>query len=164
KLGLSHQIFITIDEDYLDRKTVLSFETRANYIPENDDVPIFERYFLGGRTFRGFDFRGLGPTGARPDGTQTDDHVGGTWSFFFGAEVRKPLWRDLLYVVGFVDTGTLLDEPGFDDYRVSVGAGVRLAIPQLSPAPLAFDFGFPILKEDDDESQLFSFSIDIPFQ
>ena len=35
--------------------------------------------------------------------------------------------------------------------------------PALSPAPLAFDFGFPIVKEDDDEERLFTFTIDLPF-
>jgi outer membrane protein insertion porin family len=42
--------------------------------------------------------------------------------------------------------------------------GVRVRVPQLSPAPLAFDFGFPIAKEDDDEDRLFTFSVDVPFR
>ncbi len=29
-------------------------------------------------------------------------------------------------VVGFLDTGTLTDDVGFDDYRVAVGAGMAL--------------------------------------
>ena len=36
------------------------------------------------------------------------------------------------------------------------------ALPQLSPAPLAFDFGFPIVKEDTDDKRLFTFDIDLP--
>jgi outer membrane protein insertion porin family len=46
---------------------------------------------------------------------------------------------------------------------VSVGLGVRLYIPQFGPAPLAFDFAIPLMKEETDETQLFSFSAEIPF-
>jgi outer membrane protein insertion porin family len=55
------------------------------------------------------------------------------------------------------------DEVGLEDYRVSVGIGIRLYIPQFGPAPLAFDFAVPIVKEETDESQTFSFSAEIPF-
>ena len=96
-----------------------------------------------------------------------NDPVGGEWSFFAGAEYQHPVWGDVegrpvVAVVGFVDTGTVIDDIGFDDYRVSVGFGIRLLLP-ISPAPLAFDFGFPIVKESEDETQLFSFTVDLPF-
>jgi outer membrane protein insertion porin family len=45
-----------------------------------------------------------------------------------------------------------------------VGVGLRIYVQQLSPAPLAFDFGFPILKESTDRTRLFTFSIDVPFR
>ena len=57
----------------------------------------------------------------------------------------------------------MTDDLAFDEWRVSVGMGLRLYIPQLSPAPLAFDCGFPIIKEDRDESRLFTFTVDLPF-
>jgi outer membrane protein insertion porin family len=41
--------------------------------------------------------------------------------------------------------------------------GLRIYIPQLGPAPLAFDFGFAIKKQEGDKTRLFSFSLDIPF-
>jgi outer membrane protein assembly factor BamA len=62
-----------------------------------------------------------------------------------------------------MDTGTVTNDPGFEDYRVSVGVGIRLRIAALSNAPLAFDFGFPIKEVEGDEDSLFSFSIDVPF-
>ena len=65
--------------------------------------------------------------------------------------------------MAFVDSGTVTNEVGFDEYRVSVGVGVRLYIPQFGPAPLAFDFAVPIVKEETDETQTFSFSAEIPF-
>jgi hypothetical protein len=65
--------------------------------------------------------------------------------------------------VAFIDSGTVTDEVGFDQYRVSVGIGLRLYIPQFGPAPLAFDFAVPLMKQDTDETQVFSFSAEIPF-
>ena len=83
--------------------------------------------------------------------------------FFAGAQYEIPIFRNNIAVVGFIDSGTVQDTVGFSEYRVSVGAGLRLYIPQLGPAPMAFDFGFPMLKQEDDQSQLFSFSVEVPF-
>jgi outer membrane protein assembly factor BamA len=35
-------------------------------------------------------------------------------------------------------------------------------VPQLTSVPLAFDIATPIMSEDTDEEQVFSFSIDLP--
>lgn len=164
KLGAEHQVYFPIDEDFLGNKTVLSLRGRVGYIPEDDEAPVFERYFLGGRSFRGFRFRGIGPIGLNQAGEPTDDHVGGDFLFFAGTEIEKPVWRDILAVVGFLDSGTISDDVSFDNYLFSVGAGVRLYIPQFGNAPLAFDFGFPLNAESDDDEQVFSFSIDLPIQ
>lgn len=160
-----HTVFIPIREDYLNRSTVLSFTGEIGYIPQgNDETPTYERYYLGGQSFRGFDFRTVSPKGIRNDnGEPSDDSVGGSWLFFLGAEIQQPIYEEVLSLVFFVDSGTVTEDPGLDDYRVSVGAGLRLFIPQLSPAPLAFDFGIPVVKQDDDEKRLFTFSVDLPF-
>lgn len=165
KLEADHSVFIPIKEDYLDRRTVLSFKTRVGYIPQGrGDTPTYERYHLGGQSFRGFQFRTVSPKGIRNDtGGISDQPVGGTFMFFAGAEIEQPVFEELFSVVGFIDTGTVTFEPGFDDYRVSVGVGLRFSIPQLSPAPLAFDFGFPVVKQALDEKRVFTFSIDVPF-
>lgn len=165
RLNIEHQVFLTIDEDDFGRETVLALKAASGWIPEGpDDAPVYERIYLGGRNFRGFDFRGIGPVGVRNDtGEKGDDHVGGTFSFFLGAEVEKPLWQDVFAVVGFVDSGTLNDAVSLSDYRVSIGAGIRLYLPQFGQAPLAFDFAYPLIKEDTDDEQYFSFSIDLPF-
>ncbi len=168
KLSFEHELWIPITEDFLERKSVLSLRTQVRYNPQEGEAPIYERYFLGGRSFRGFDFRGVSPRGVRADnGEPSDDPIGGDFSFFLGAEYLQPIWgnaqgRAILSGVVFVDSGTVREEFGLEEYRVSVGVGVRLLLP-ISPAPLAFDFGFPIKDEDDDEDQLFSFSIDLPF-
>jgi outer membrane protein insertion porin family len=64
--------------------------------------------------------------------------------------------------VVFLDTGTVARDVEYDEYRVSAGFGVRLLLP-ISPIPFAFDFGFPIVKEDEDEERLLTFSVDLPF-
>jgi outer membrane protein insertion porin family len=164
KLSAEHQVYLPVDEDFLGNKTVLSFKARAGYIPQEDEAPIFERFFLGGRSFRGFKFRGVGPLGRTAAGAESDDHVGGDFLFFLGTELERPVWRDVVSVVGFIDSGTISDELSFDSYKVSVGAGIRLYVPAFGNAPLAFDFGFPLNAEDRDREQIFSFSIDLPIQ
>lgn len=170
KLGASINSFFTLHEDLVNRKTVLNLRSSMDYAPEGtDEVPIFERYFLGGRSFRGFEFRGVSPRGYKESSipgdppVKTDDPAGGTFSFFAGAEVEQPLVSDIISCVVFVDSGTVDDEFGLEDYRISVGAGIRLYIQQLGPVPLAFDLGFPLLKVDGDQEQVFTFSIDVPF-
>ena len=95
--------------------------------------------------------------------TLGDDPVGGTFLFFLGAEINQPIFEDVFSVVAFVDSGTVTNDPGFDDYRISAGFGLRFYVQALSPAPLAFDFGFPIVKQDGDASRLFTFTVDLPF-
>lgn len=164
RLDAQHTVFIPLFEDFLRRSTVLSFDTNIGYIPQDDDdVPVFERFFLGGTSFRGFEFREVSPRSVQRDGTPSDDPVGGTFQFFAGAQIRQPVFENLISVVGFVDTGTVERGLGFESYRVSAGVGMRIFVAQLSPAPLAFDFGIPLISEEDDEEQVFSFSIDIPF-
>jgi outer membrane protein insertion porin family len=166
RFSAEHFMFFTLREDLLGRRTVLSMRTAAGIVPQGqDDVPTYERFYLGGRTFRGFDFRGVSPRGVRNDnGEPSDEAVGGAWSFFWGLELEQPLYQDLLSGVVFLDTGTVQEDVGFDEYRVSVGVGLRVSVPALSQVPIAFDFGFPLVKQDDDEENLFSFSIDVPFR
>lgn len=170
KLSAEHTLFLNVGEDTLGRKTILSIKTFASYIPEGPDgVPVFERYYLGGRSFRGFAFRGVSPRSVFRNGTPPPTFlpsprpVGGTWAFFFGPELEQPLLQRVITAVAFIDSGTVSNDIGLDEYRVSAGLGLRLYLPQLGPAPLAFDFGFPIVRREADRERVFSFSIDLPF-
>ena len=164
-INLKHNVFVPIREDYLGRSTILKLSTQLGYIPQGrDNTPTYERFYSGGQNFRGFEFRTVSPKGVRNDnGLASEFSVGGTYQFFLGAEIQQPVYEDILSMVVFVDSGTVSFDPGFDEYRVSVGFGFRVFMPALSPAPLAFDFGFPIVKEDTDETRLFTFSVDLPF-
>jgi outer membrane protein insertion porin family len=157
--------FFTVSEDLLGNRTTLRLSTDANYIV-GDDAPVYQKFYLGGRSFRGFDFRTISPKSAAaidPAQPAPNDPIGGNWLFFFGAQVEQPFVKDAMSGVLFVDSGTVTQDVGFDQYRVSVGLGIRLYIPQFGPAPLAFDFAVPVMKEDTDETQVFSFSAEIPF-
>ena len=122
-----------------------------------DDMPIFENYYLGGyQTLRGFDFRGVSPL-------QNGVRVGGRFSTFGSVQYRFPiLVNDALQGVVFSDFGTVNDSVTLDDFRASVGAGVRVSLPQaFGPAPLAFDFAIPVAGPDFDDEQAFSFNIGV---
>jgi outer membrane protein insertion porin family len=160
-----YTIFLTIDEDFIGRKSVLRLRARTGYIfGEDGRVPTYERFYLGGRSFRGFEFRTISPKGIRADtGELGDDPVGGKWLLFLGAQYEFPIFEQTVAGVVFLDTGTVTNSVGFDEYRISAGVGVRLYIQQLGPVPIAFDFGFPIVSESGDESRVLSFSAELPF-
>jgi outer membrane protein insertion porin family len=161
---VDYTVFLTLDEDFLGRKSILRLKSRVSHIFEDGEAPVYEQFYLGGRSFRGFDFRTISPKGIRNDnGKPSEEPVGGEWLIFLGAQYEFPIWEELFNGVIFADTGTVTDEVGFDDYRASVGVGLRLYVEAFGPVPIAFDFGFPILSEDTDEEQVFSFSAEIPF-
>ncbi|MHC5012525.1 MAG: OmpH/Skp family outer membrane protein, partial [Planctomycetota bacterium] len=118
----------------------VGFRINAGYaepLADTPEVPPYERFYAGGRTLRGFDFRGMGPhINGRP--------TGGEWLFIHSVEYEYPIVKDLLGVVAFVDGGTLGTTIDSDDaflWRLSVGFGLRIKVPLLGDAPLAFDFG-----------------------
>jgi outer membrane protein insertion porin family len=52
----------------------------------DDDVRIVDRFFLGGRTLRGFEPSGVGPRDA-----ETDDSLGGNLFYSVAGELGFPL-------------------------------------------------------------------------
>lgn len=164
--------FFTTYEDFLGRRQVLRLRLQSNYI-FSEDAPVFERWYLGGRTLRGFAFRTVSPKstaqiGTNPPSTFTptpDSNVpvGGNFLFFAGTQYEVPVMGDFLSVVTFIDSGTVNNDDWLSEYRVGVGAGLRIYIPQFGQAPIALDFAYPLVKQDQDEEQIFSFTLDLPF-
>ena len=126
---------------------------------KTQDVPIFERFFLGGPPkMRGFEFREVGPS-------ESGKPIGGNVMTVEGLELQFPILQDVFRGVLFLDTGNIAEDANrFDlnDQRVSIGAGIRIKIP-IFPAPVELDFGVPIRKEREDERRTFSFFIGFPF-
>lgn len=69
--------------------------------------------------------------------------IGGNFLFFAGAQYEIPIMGEFLSVVTFVDSGTVNDDAWLAQYRVGVGAGLRIFIPQFGQAPIALDFAYP---------------------
>ncbi|MDO4628629.1 MAG: BamA/TamA family outer membrane protein, partial [Planctomycetia bacterium] len=133
---------------------VLSFTSSFSWT--GDNTPIYESYFAGGSsTIRGFEYRGVSPL-------EYGYAVGGNMMILASLEYLFPITADdNIRGVIFCDTGTV--QPTIDQwedaYRVSIGAGFRISMPMLGPAPMALDFAVPLVKEDGDRKELFSFTM-----
>jgi outer membrane protein insertion porin family len=80
--------------------------------------------------------------------------------FLGSLEYMFPLTADeMLRGVAFVDYGTVEQNITIkkENFRVSPGLGLRIAVPMLGPAPLAFDFAVPVSRASTDQTQLLSF-------
>jgi outer membrane protein assembly complex protein YaeT len=131
-------------------KHVLAVRSQVSWA--GNDAPVFERFYAGGfQSMRGFEFRGVGPV-------VNGFEVGGDFMFLNSLEYQIPIQaNDHLYVVAFLDTGTVESNVSIKDYRASAGVGLRIVVPMLGPVPIALDFGFPIVKGPEDKTQVFSF-------
>jgi outer membrane protein assembly factor BamA len=135
------------------------------------NAPIFEKFYAGGSGtygIRGFEYRGVSPRGlpATPNsvapggydiiGTEKKDPIGSDWIAIANAEVTVPLASETFSALFFVDSGMI--EEG--SIRVSVGTGIQILIPQwFGPVPMRFEIATPLMKEDEDDTQAFSFSV-----
>ena len=68
---------------------------------------------------------------------------------------------DMLKGVVFSDFGTIEEkiEINKDDFRVALGAGLRVSVPAMGPAPIALDLAVPVAREQSDRIQNFSFFV-----
>lgn len=137
-------------------KHILSFTGQMGWT--GSDTPIFERFYAGGySSFRGFEFRGVTPrevVGGR------EFRVGGEFMAVGSAEYMIPLTAsDNVKAVVFSDFGTVEPSVNFHDFRATAGVGLRLTIPAMGPAPLAFDFAWPLAKQREDDTRVFSFYV-----
>ncbi len=133
-------------------KQTISYSTQVGF--SGNDTPIFENFFAGGyATIRGFDFRGASPVFGGVE-------VGGRFQWLNTVEYMFPITADDAFRgVAFVDFGTVETdvEINAENFRVAPGLGLRVAIPMLGPAPLAFDFAYPVAMADTDQKRIFSF-------
>lgn len=147
-------LYYTFLEDY-----TLKMFLNGGYITGygDEDVRLAQRYFLGGSTMRGFDSSGIG---ARDK--YTKDALGGNWMVYGGSELIFPIGLDEVGIKGrtFADIGTLGKPDGVSyrivEYSSSPRVSVGFGFTWLSPmGKIDIDFGFPIVKEDYDETEVF---------
>ncbi|MEW9808402.1 outer membrane protein assembly factor BamA [Mesorhizobium sp. ZMM04-5] len=137
----------------------------------DDGLRIFDQFKSNDRMIRGFKYGGIGPY----DSNSTDnDHLGGTTYFNASVEAQFPMPvipESLgLRAAVFADAATLFGSDinvagtnvqGSDmEWRASVGAGLIWASPF---GPIRMDYAVPVLKEDQDEVQEFSFGMSTRF-
>ena len=126
-----------------------------------------DRYFLGGRTLRGFEFGGVGPR-YNSRSINSGFPLGGNYLATTSAEAIFPVSlsaEDLgLQARLFAEFGTLtgvddVDDRFFEDdasIRGSLGFGISWTTPL---GPLRLDFAWPVMKEDFDKDETILFSI-----
>ena len=135
------------------------FHVNGGYIVGygDKDVRLSNRYYLGGSNLRGFEYAGVGAHDKK-----TDDALGGNWIVYGGSELSFPIGLDEAGIRGrtFFDMGMIgkPDDMNSDDIeysskpRASVGFGLEWFSPM---GKIDIDFGFPVMKEDYDEREVF---------
>jgi outer membrane protein assembly complex protein YaeT len=120
-------------------------------------IPIDERFFNGGSdTVRSFGERDLGPHDHR------DHPLGGEFFTVFNIEYTFPIFGELQGAL-FTDAGNLLptaEEPGLDDMRYAIGAGLRYKLPV---GPIRLDYGVNPDPRPQEDSGAFHFSFGFAF-
>lgn len=128
-------------------------------------VRLNDRFFKGGRTFRGFKTAGVGPRDEF-----TEDALGGQIYYVGTAQMTFPLGLPEEFgILGnlFTDAGAVTKsvEKGFgvltsSSPRVAVGVGVAWESPF---GPIRLDFAKAVVKEDFDETEAFRFDVGTRF-
>ena len=125
----------------------------------SDDVPLFERYFMGGTgSLRGFEYRSVSPTVGH------GDNIGGQTMLLLTAEVTHPIWGPVRGAV-FVDAGNVWGNSysmSLSKINVGAGYGLRIRVPVLN-APIHLDLAYPVINNQDYESNKFRFHFNLGF-
>src|SRR5438552_2946725 len=120
-------------------------------------IPIDERFFNGGSdTVRSFGERDLGPHDRK------GNPIGGEFFTVFNIEYTFPIFGELQGAL-FTDAGNLLptsEEPGLDDLRYAIGAGLRYKLPI---GPIRLDYGVNPDPHPDEDFGAFHFSFGFAF-
>ena len=165
KARAGYRRYHTLHVDALERKHIFAARAEFDGVVAGD-APIFERYYGGGiGNVRGFDYRGISPrsrgfpkAGDPPKRLGAGKAIGGDMSVYLGAEYTFPLAAETLRGVVFLDSGTVEDDYTITTWRASTGVGIRLLVPYFGDVPMTLDFGFPITKDKEDDTQLVTFT------
>jgi outer membrane protein insertion porin family len=121
------------------------------------EVPLFERFFLGGpNSIRSFKFRDLAPT------DETGARIGGTSEVLANLEYIIPLMFGVR-VAAFFDIGNaygLTRDFDISDLRKAAGLGVRWQSPF---GPIRLDYGVNLDRRQGEKFGRFHFSVGSPF-
>ncbi|MEI6084886.1 MAG: outer membrane protein assembly factor BamA [Verrucomicrobiota bacterium] len=122
-----------------------------------DNVPIYDRYFLGGaNTLRGFSYQKVGPKDVN------FEPIGGNTFFNATVEYTYPIVEKVRGAI-FFDCGEVQKNSyavNSADILADVGLGVRLNLPI---GPLRLDYGYPIIT-DKHSGHVGKFQFSVGFQ
>ncbi len=123
----------------------------------SDDVPIQERYFLGGPdTVRSFQLDGMPPR-------NTEGDIEGGMAYLLGnVEIQMPVWK-AFYLAAFVDVGNLsssIQEMSWSETRVGPGLGARVYTPI---GAIRVDYGYNLIRKDGDPVGAWQFGFGFTF-
>lgn len=136
-------------------KFIFNFHFESGILFENsgEDIPDFERYYLGGlNSVRGYDYRDISCY------DDEGNEIGGYKTYFTNVEITFPIKEDMgLIGLIFFDAGNVWDKNEmFDaDLYKSVGAGIRWNSPM---GPLRLEYGYPLDDLKDNKGK-FEFSV-----
>ena len=124
------------------------------------DVPLYDRYFLGGGdSVRGFPYRSIGPT------DRNDDNYGGQFMYVVTAELTHPIWQEYgLRGAFFCDVGDATSGTcgPISTPNVGVGWGLRIKLPHVA-MPIRLDLGYPIVINQPNVSRKLRFHFNMGF-
>lgn len=146
---------------------VLSLAGRAGAVSDfggDKELPLYEHFQARSGMVRGFASGGFGPR----DRTN-DDALGGKFMVGNNIDLTFPIpGLEEMGISGvmFLDGGMITefeDDADVQDsrlYRIGAGTGVFWRSPV---GPLRFEFGLPVLKSEEDRTEIFSFSLGTRF-
>ena len=162
---LSYYSIILKNEQYLEFENSSNFIFNQNIfgyadtLNSNDKLNTINSFSLGGLSFKGFDYRGLGPV-------SSDYYLGGNQFFTstFGYGSSFLLDEDnfnfkLFYTLGSIWGSDYTNDSDFE-LRSSVGISLDVMTPLL---PISFSYSLPINKQSEDRVRRFNFSIGTSF-
>ena len=162
KTTLEGGYYLPLGEDL----TLAFLGEAGNITGIGEDTRASDRFFIGGNSFRGFEFAGIGPRD-----TGTNDALGGKNYYTYTTEFSFPIGlpQDLdvrgrvFSTIGSLwdfddDTGAIVDDTS--EPRITIGTGLTWNSPF---GPVLIDVGIPVVEQDFDESELLSFSFGTRF-
>ncbi|PPR46555.1 MAG: Outer membrane protein assembly factor BamA [Alphaproteobacteria bacterium MarineAlpha5_Bin9] len=142
------------------KKNILSFKTKIGNITsiQNKEIPVDNKFSLGGRWLRGFDSFGVGPRDSR------SSYVGGRNIIAAKFDYQRPILGDSNNPIDlnlFTDFGKVFDnkidpKSSTESIRASYGYGIKFYSPI---GPIGFSWAFPIQDEEYDIKRMFLFTI-----
>lgn len=172
---------------FFDDDLIASLEIEGGAaVPFNDGLRVTDRFFLGGDSFRGFAFAGIGPRDRSVgiNGVRRDDTLGGNLYAIARADVSFPIGLPEefgVYGGFFADVGTLWsldDVSAIDRTRTSASNGQTITVDDGADlrasvgasvfwdggfGPIRLNFAVPVRDQPGDDTEFFRLTVGTRF-